>query len=102
MVTDVIRSRAYKSLRASLKSEWRARNAPCALCGQADIEYDGPRNAPNSFELDHKVSRKRCIAMGRLDLLLDPANCQPSHTRCNRSKQEGDGPVALGEISEEF
>ncbi|MFB7843619.1 HNH endonuclease signature motif containing protein [Microbacterium sp. NPDC056052] len=99
---DVIHSRAYKILRSTLKAGWQARNAPCALCGQADIRYDGAKNEPDSFELDHKISRKRCLAMGKPELMLDPTNCQPSHVRCNRSKQEGDGPVALGETSEEF
>ncbi|EQM83410.1 HNH endonuclease signature motif containing protein [Microbacterium maritypicum] len=101
-MSDVIHSRAYRDLRAALKAEWRARNAPCALCGQADIEYDGPRNARNSFELDHKISRKRCLAMGKPELLLDPTNCQPSHTRCNRAKQAGEAKPTMGETSEEF
>lgn len=102
MATDLIHSREYKTLRTELKAAWRSVNAPCALCGQADIKYDGAKGERDSFELDHKISRKRATAMGRPQLILDPTNCQPSHLRCNRSKQEGDGPVAIGETSEDF
>ncbi|WP_054682595.1 HNH endonuclease [Microbacterium sp. No. 7] len=100
MTANLIHSHEYRTLRATLKAGWQALNAPCALCGQADIRYDGPKNEPGSFELDHKISRKRCIAMGRPDLILDPTNCQPSHVRCNRSKQEGDARPDLGETTE--
>lgn len=101
-VDDIIHSREYRLLRSTLKAEWRARNAPCGLCGQADIRYDGKKNEPDSFELDHRISRKRAKAMGRPELLLDPNNCQPSHVRCNRSKQDGDAPAAIGETTEEW
>ncbi|QTV79472.1 HNH endonuclease [Microbacterium sp. NIBRBAC000506063] len=89
-LSAIIHSAEYRALRATLKAEWRARNAACGICGQATIEYDGAKNEPDSFELDHKISRKRCIAMGFPELILDPSNCQPSHCRCNRSKQDGD------------
>lgn len=102
MATDLIHSREYKTLRAELKAAWRSVNAPCALCGQADIKYDGPKGERDSFELDHKTSRKRANAMGRPQLILDPTNCQPSHVRCNRAKQAGDGPAVIGETSEDF
>ena len=101
-VADLIHSREYKTLRAELKAAWRSVNKPCALCGQADIKYDGPKNESDSFELDHKISRKRCMAMGRPELILDPTNCQPSHVRCNRSKQDGDGPAVIGETTEDW
>lgn len=101
-MADLIHSREYRQLRETLKAQWRSVNAPCALCGQADIQYDGVKNERESFELDHKISRKRCLAMGKPQLILDPTNCQPSHVRCNRTKQHGDGPKMLGETSEEF
>lgn len=102
MTADLIHSRTYKNLRTELKAQWQAVNAPCALCGQANIKYDGSKGERDSFELDHRISRKRATAMGKPELILDPTNCQPSHLRCNRSKQEGDGPVTLGETSEDF
>lgn len=95
-------SPAYRLLRRTMKAIWKPINAPCGICGQATIQYDAPKNDPDAFELDHRISRKRAKAMGRPDLILDPNNAQPSHCRCNRSKQEGDGPVTLGETSEEF
>lgn len=99
---NVIQSREYRALRADLKQVWQGRNAPCGICGQATIRYDGPPNEPDSFELDHRISRKRALAMGRVDLLLDPNNMTPAHVRCNRAKQDGDGPVSLGETTEEW
>lgn len=99
---DPIHSREYRQLRATLKATWREQNAPCALCGQANIRYDGEKNEPDSFELDHRISRKRCLAMGKPELILDPNNCTPSHVRCNRSKQAGDGPRDIGETTEEW
>lgn len=97
-----IHSHEYVKFRAHMKSIWQPVNAPCGLCGQATIQWDAPRNDPEGFELDHKISRKRMRAMNRMDLLLDPNNAQPAHTRCNRSKQDGDGPAPIGETSEEF
>lgn len=98
---QIIRSRQYQQLRAQLKAIWQPANAPCWICGQATIRYDGEKNQPDSFELDHVTSRKKCIAMGRPELILDPANCAPSHTRCNRSRQAGE-VLTLGETTEEW
>ncbi|MFF2631973.1 HNH endonuclease [Microbacterium sp. NPDC058021] len=97
MPTSVITSAAYQRMRAEMKAQWQPINAACALCGQATIDWDGPRNAPESFELDHKISRKR-----RPDLALDPSNAQPSHCRCNRSKGAGTATPAIGETTEEW
>lgn len=97
-----IHSRDYREFREQMKAIWQPINAPCGICGQATIQYDAPKNEPDAFELDHRISRKRAKAMGRPELILDPNNAQPSHCRCNRSKQEGDGPAAIGETSEEF
>lgn len=95
-------TRQYKELRAELKEMWRAVNAPCCICGIASIDWDGEKNQPKSFELEHRIGRKRCIAMNRPDLLLDPANMGPSHCRCNRAKGDGDGAAPLGETSEDY
>lgn len=99
---DIIHTREYREFRTAMKAIWQPINAPCGICGQATIQWGAPKNEPDAFELDHRISRKKCKAMGRLDLLLSPGNCQPSHTRCNRSKQEGDGPVSIGEMTEEW
>lgn len=102
MVAPSIHSREYKQFRADMKSQWQPRNEPCGICGQATIDWDAPKNEPDAFELDHKISRKRAAAMGRPELLLDPRNAQPSHCRCNRSKQHGDGPKPIGETTEDW
>lgn len=97
-----IQSRRYQSLRAELKFAWQSQNAGCAICGQRTINYDGPPNEPDSFEMDHKVSRKRARLLGRPELDFDPSNLQPSHSRCNRNKQAGDATPDLGELDEDW
>lgn len=102
LATAIIHSAAYRSMRSEMKAVWQAVNAPCGICGIATIDWDAPKNEPDAFELDHRISRKRCVAMNRPDLLLDPGNAQPSHHKCNRSKGAGDGTPPLGETSEEY
>lgn len=84
-----------RQLREELKPGWKAVNAPCSICGQATIDWDGPQNEPDSFELDHRLS-----VFTHPELEFDPANAQPSHCRCNRSKQAGRGPAEIGITSE--
>lgn len=97
MPTSVIQSRQYRELRAELKAQWQAVNAPCCICGHNDIDYDGEPNQPDSFELQHIISRKR-----RPDLALDPRNCGPSHLRCNRSLGARDARPTIGENTEDW
>ena len=97
-----ITSTPYRTFRAGLKKIWRAANAPCGICHQRTIDWDGPPNESNSFELDHIISRKRAKAMGRPELVMDPTNAQPSHVRCNRGKLAGDTAHTLGERSEDW
>lgn len=97
-----VHTHEYRTMRATLKTEWQARNTPCGICGQATIQYDAPPNQPDSFELDHTISRHKLKALGRTDLLLDPNNATPSHHRCNRAKQAGNAPPPTGETSEDW
>lgn len=97
-----VHTTAYRDFRTQMKAIWEPANTPCGICGQATINWQGPKNEPDSFELDHRTSRKRLKAMGRLDLLLDPTNAAPSHSRCNRAKQDGNGPAPVGEMSEDW
>lgn len=96
MPNGVIQSRAYRALRAELKAQWASVNAPC-ICGQQHIDYDGPPNEPDSFELDHTQSRK-----ARPDLALDPSNFRPSAVRCNRAKGAGRSKPTMGETTEDW
>ena len=84
-----------REFRAALKPGWQAVNAACGICGQADIDWDGPRGEPDSFELDHRLP-----VLKHPELEFDPSNAQPSHCRCNRSKQAGNGPAPVGTTSE--
>lgn len=102
MPNGVIQSRAYRELRATLRAQWRAANAPCAICGQRHIDYDAPAGEPDSFEMDHRISRRRARAMGRPDLDLDPGNMQPTALRCNRSKGAGAQKPDIGQTTEEW
>lgn len=97
-----IKGHAYKTFRADMKTIWRAANAPCGICHLRTIEYDGVKNEPLSFELDHIISRKRARAMGRPELIIDPNNAQPAHSRCNRAKQAGEASPGLGARDEEW
>jgi 5-methylcytosine-specific restriction endonuclease McrA len=92
-----LQSRVYRAWRENHRVAWRAVNAACALCGQRTIQYDGEPNLPDSFELDHKVSRKR-----RPDLIMVDSNAQPSHVRCNRGKSAGDAAPSLGSMDEDW
>lgn len=80
-----------------MKAQWEPRNAPCGICGQATIDWNGPQNAPDSFELDHKLS-----VFNYPELEFEPSNAQPSHCRCNRNKQAGNGPAQAGTTSEQW
>lgn len=99
---DLIHSRAYQTMRADLKQTWQRINAACYFCGQATIDWAGEKNQPDSFELQHIISRKQAKAMGRLDLIVDPTNCAPSHHRCNRSAGANKARPTIGETSEEY
>lgn len=96
MPNGVIQSRQYREFRAQMKDIWSAQGRTCAADGQP-IDYDGPPNEPDSFELDHIISRK-----ARPDLALDPTNAQPMHVRCNRVKGAGTMKPAMGENTEDW
>lgn len=91
------RSHKHRDLRALLKPGWEAVNAPCGICGQATIDWDGAANEPDSFEMDHIISRKK-----RPDLEFEPSNQQPSHHRCNRGKSSHAQAAGIGATSEEW
>jgi hypothetical protein len=93
---DVIRSRQYKLFRAEMKAMWKQQGRPCAADGQP-INYDGPPNDPDSFELDHIKARKT-----HPHLALDPNNAQPMHVRCNRAKGSGAMLPTNGETTEDW
>jgi 5-methylcytosine-specific restriction endonuclease McrA len=97
-----IASHRYKEFRREQKFRWMLTNEPCGICGQRTINYLGEKNLPDSFELDHIISRKRAALMGRPELDLDPQNVQPAHHRCNRNKGAGDAVASLGELDEEY
>lgn len=102
MKSDPIHSAAYQAMRTDLKTAWARVNAACYFCGQATIDWAGEKNQPDSFELQHIISRKQCKAMGRLDLITDPSNCAPSHHRCNRSAGARADRPTIGETSEDY
>jgi len=102
MPNTVIQSRRYRELRAEMKAQWQPINAACALCGQATIDWDAPPNEPNSFEMDHRISRQQAHARGRPELDMDPGNMQPTHHRCNRSKGPRAAAPTIGENTEDW
>lgn len=96
-MAGILSSRAYRDFRAEMKSVWQPANAPCWLCGQATIDWDGPANEPDSFELDHAKPRKThpWLALAR-------SNARPSHSRCNRSRQAAAPRPGIGATSEDW
>ena len=76
-----------QQLRARFKAECRMRNALCWICVErgdiefAQIDYDAPPLTPNAFELDHFKPWDT-----HPHLRYMPANCRPSHSRCNRQR----------------
>lgn len=91
------KGRRTTDFRNEMKAIWKPANAACALCGQATIDWDAPANQDESFELDHRLSIKHFP-----HLEFEPSNAQPSHHLCNRTKGEGQMPVAVGITSEEW
>lgn len=89
--------RKTQEFRARLKARWQPVNAACALCGQSTIDWDGPANAPDSFELDHKLPVRNYPHLEFVE-----SNAQPSHHRCNRNKQAGPARAGIGITSEEW
>lgn len=102
MASDLIHSGAYQSMRTTLKAGWKRVNAACYFCGQATIDWDGEKHEPDSFELQHIISRKDAKRMGRPDLIIDPTNAAPAHCRCNRSAGARAPRPSIGETTEEF
>ncbi|WP_066041927.1 hypothetical protein [Herbiconiux solani] len=86
-----------QQFRDDMKAQWEPINAPCAECGQATIDWDGPKNQPDSFELDHKLPR-----VNYPELEFEPSNARPTHHRCNRHKGAGQTVPDLGMTSEEW
>jgi len=78
-----------------MKAIWQPVNAACALCGQANIDWDGPRNEPDSFEIEHKLA-----VINYPELEFEPSNAQPSHSQCNRNKGAGAAAAGIGITSE--
>jgi 5-methylcytosine-specific restriction endonuclease McrA len=96
MPTTIIQTRQYREFRAQMKAIWQAQRRPCSCCGHP-IDYDGEPNQPDSFELDHIISRKK-----RPDLALDPTNAQPMRSECNRRKGAGAMRPTIGENTEDW
>ena len=95
MPAPTIHSTQYQRFRTEMKAGWQAANTPCAGCGQATIDWDGPANEADSFELDHKKPR-----ITHPELTLDPGNCVPMHHKCNRHKSSGREIAGIGTTSE--
>jgi 5-methylcytosine-specific restriction endonuclease McrA len=91
------RGHRHRELRAALKPDWQARNAACGICGQTTIDWDGEKNEPDSFEMDHILSRKT-----HPHLEFEPTNQQPSHHHCNRSKNASTQLAGIGVTSEQW
>lgn len=86
-------TRANKKLRKELKQTYANQNAPCYLCGQP-INYAAPAHHPDSCELDHLMPTST-----HPHLEADRANIRPTHSSCNRARQNGAPAPTLGSLS---
>lgn len=89
------RSRKSNTFRRELRAEWASVNAPCAICGQATIDWSAPRHDPDALEIDHILA-----VSTHPHLQFDRANVQPTHSRCNRHKGAGRIVAGVGITSE--
>lgn len=97
MASTRSRGRRATEFRAECKAEWQPHNEACRICGQATIDWDGPANASESFELHHLKDPEHYP-----QLEFDRGNVVPSHSRCNRSLGRGGTVLGLGETSEDW
>ena len=86
------RSSRWKYIRKMAWDRDRKAKAVCHICGQP-IDYSlPPSSGPEAYEPDHVIPVSK-----RPDLELDLNNILASHTRCNRSRGDGEnGENALG------
>lgn len=70
-----------KRVKDPLRYKWRQQNARCRYCRQP-INYDAPRNHPESLEVCHKYSVKT-----HPQHAYDPTLMFPGHSKCNRRAQ---------------
>lgn len=94
MPRTALETAAYTALRADLRHEWEAQNAPCWLCGQP-IDYRAAPGEPEALDLDHVKPRST-----HPHLALDRNNCRPAHARCNRSRGNRNPHPGIGAQSE--
>lgn len=91
-MNDLRSTRRHKELRRRFREECEAEDRRCWLCG-LPIAYGMPGNH-DSFELDHYF-----VVSRHPQFVDDPANFRASHSRCNRVRGDGNGPVSLGSLS---
>lgn len=87
--------RRVRDFRQAMKAQWQPVNKACAECGQATIDWDGEKNQPDSFELDHRLP---VITYPHLE--FEPSNARPTHHRCNRHKGDRQTSAGIGITSE--
>ncbi|PEG60044.1 HNH endonuclease [Mycolicibacterium boenickei] len=81
-------TRAWRKLAARFKAYCESIDAPCWLCREP-IDY-GLTTGPDAFEPDHWLPRKT-----HPHLAFEPKNLLPSHSRCNRARQDT-SPESIG------
>ena len=88
----------WQRLRIECYRRDKARDAPCAICGQRHIDYAArPSSTPDSYEPDHIRPVERYP-----ELALLPENVQPAARRCNRAKGKRAGVDVMGNRSRDW
>lgn len=90
--------RAWRELRQSYRDECEAGNYPCWLCGQPiDYTAKNETESPDAWEPDHFYPVSTHPELGN-----DRANLRPSHAACNGARSDGDPPLSIGSLSEDW
>lgn len=88
--------RAWRQLSADFRKVCEESDAPCWMDGQP-INYAAGPDEPDAFNVDHFYPVSTHPELGN-----DPANLRPSHRACNIARGNGDAPLGLGQLSEEW
>ncbi|WP_228044885.1 HNH endonuclease [Rhodococcus pyridinivorans] len=88
--------RRWRELKAAFRAECEANNAPCWMDGQP-IDYAAGDDMPDSFTVDHFHPVSTHPELGN-----DPANLRPAHRACNLARGNGEAPLSLGSLSEDW
>lgn len=88
--------RRWRELSKAFRAQCREADVPCWMCGQP-IDWNAPDDGPDCFNVDHFYP-----VSTHPELANDPANFRCSHRACNIARGNGEAPLSLGTLSEDW